>query len=128
MVSIPSANANGDVTVGDVLTTTKTYTPEELHEFRLLNGAGDGSPPDHLPYLLVVAPLTKLGGDIDYISARMDWTTSRPVRSTETLTAELEITRLEPVDNGVKIVFSARIRSGTEVVLSGQSKGIVLTH
>ncbi|GAA2985927.1 hypothetical protein [Actinokineospora diospyrosa] len=123
--TIPSAH--GDVTVGDVLRTSRTYTVDEVREFRRLSGYSDNTEPRYLPYLLVVAPLTKLGGDIDYLSGRMSWTVTRPVAVGETITAELEITRLERGESATKIAFDARIRCGDEVVITGTSKGVVLT-
>ncbi|MBM7774123.1 acyl dehydratase [Actinokineospora baliensis] len=123
--TIPSAH--GDVTVGDVLRTSRTYTEAEVREFRRLSGYPDNSVPRYLPYLLVVAPLTKLGGDIDYLSGRMTWTVRRPVEVGEEITAELEITRLEPGEAATKIAFEARILCGDEVVIAGTSKGVVLT-
>lgn len=126
MTTIPSAQ--GDVTVGDVLTTSRTYTVEEVREFHRLSDPGaEHADVSRLPYLLIVAPLTKLGGDLNYLSGHMVWTVSRPVAVTETVTAELEITKLTPAGNGTKIAFNARIRCGDEVVVSGQSRGIVLS-
>ncbi|WP_157440637.1 hypothetical protein [Actinokineospora inagensis] len=122
--TIPSAQ--GPVTVGDVLRTTRTYTAAEVREFRALSGYPDSPDPRYLPTLLVVAPLTKLGGDINYLSGRMVWSVSRPVAVGETITAELEITRLEPTGNGTRIAFDARVLSSAEVVVSGESKGVVL--
>ncbi|GAA3028421.1 hypothetical protein [Actinokineospora globicatena] len=122
--TIPSAQ--GEVTVGDVLRTSRTYTVDEVREFQRLSGYPDNPQPRFLPYLLVVAPLTKLGGDIDYLSGRMTWSVRRPVAVGEEITAELEITRLEPVEGATKIGFDARIRCGDEVVVTGTSKGLVL--
>ncbi|RLK58136.1 hypothetical protein [Actinokineospora cianjurensis] len=123
--TIPSAH--GEVAVGDVLRVSRTYTVDEVREFRGLSGYPDNSEPRFLPYLLVVAPLTKLGGDIDYLSGRMTWAVRRPVAVGEEITAELEITRLEPGPGVTKIAFDARIRCGDEVVVTGTSKGVVLS-
>lgn len=124
--TIPSAN--GDVTIGDVLTTSKTYTAEEIREFRRLGGqAGGPSPTRHLPYLLTISPLTKLGGDINYLAGRMTWTATRPVGVTETLDAELEITGLKPVEGGTQVALAARVRCGGEIVVNGRGEGIVLS-
>jgi len=125
MDSVPNA-VYGDITVGRILVWTKQYTEDEVREFYALAGHPVDTVPEYLPYLLVIAPLTKLGGDLNYLSSRIDWATSRPVRRDETLTAELEVTRLEPTGGMSKIAFDARLRCGDEVVVQGHSKGFVI--
>jgi hypothetical protein len=125
MTSVKNA-VYGDITVGRVLTWTKQYTEDEVREFYALVGNPVGAVPEYLPYLLVIAPLTKLGGDLNYLSGRMDWTASRPVRRNEAITAELEVTRLEPTEGMTKIAFDARLRCGEEIVIQGRSKGFVV--
>lgn len=124
-VTIKSA-VHGELSVGSVLSWAKQYTDQEVREFYRLCGTDVDEPPEHLPYLLVMAPLTKLGGDLNYLSGRMDWAVTRPVRRAETVTAELEITRLEAADGMTKIAFDARLRCGDEVVITGRSKGFVI--
>lgn len=126
MVSIPSVH--GDVTLGSVLTWSKRYSDDEVRGFAVLAEQSPEPLPEHLPYLLVIAPLTKLGGDLNYISGGMSWTSARPVSRAEMLTAELEVTRLEPAQKVVKVGFNARIRSNSEVVAEGRSKGVILAH
>jgi hypothetical protein len=116
----------GDITVGRVLTWTKQYTEDEVREFCALAGNPVDTVPEYLPYLLVLAPLTKIGGDLNYLSGQIDWTTSRPVRREEALTAELEVIGLEPTGGMSKIAFEARLRCGYEVVARGRSKGFVI--
>jgi hypothetical protein len=117
---------HGEISVGSVLTCTKIYTDGEVREFFELAGKPADPLPDHLPYLMVIAPLTKLGGDLSYLSGGMDWTVERPVRRDEALRAELEVTHLEPGDGMTKIAFDGRIRCGDELVLTGRSKGFVV--
>lgn len=117
---------HGDISVGSVLTCTKKYTDGEVREFFELTGKPADPLPDHLPYLMVVAPLTKLGGDLNYLSGGMDWIVGRAVRRDEALRAELEVTRLEPGDGMTKVAFDGRIRCGDELVLTGRSRGFVL--
>ncbi|MGK5638500.1 hypothetical protein ACSNOK_09350 [Streptomyces sp. URMC 126] len=120
---------HGEISVGTVLTWTKRYTDEEVREFRALSGAPADPLPEHLPYLLAVAPLTKLGGDLDYLSRRMDWTSHRPIGRNEEITAELEVVHLEPAGPGAgmtRIAFDARIRCGDETVISGRSNGLIV--
>ena len=119
------STVHGPVREGTTLTWTRRYAEAELQEYDTLVGR----PPDGaglLPDLLVIAPLTKLGGDLNYLSRTMRWRHHRPVRSDETLTAELHVTRLDRQGDVIKIAFEARIRTGAEVVLSGTSRGIVL--
>ena len=125
MVGIKNA-VHGEITVGRVLTWTKQYSEDEIREFCELVGQTARAVPEHLPYLLVMAPLTKLGGELNYLSGRMDWTTSRPVCWDEAVTAELEVTRLEPTDGMTKIAFDARLRCGDEIVIRGRSKGFIV--
>ncbi len=119
------STVHGPVREGTTLTWSRRYAEAELREYDALVGR---SPDDAgvLPDLLVIAPLTKLGGDLNYLSRSMRWTHHRPVRSDEELTAELQVTRLDRQDEVVKIAFDARIRAGGEVVLSGTSRGVVL--
>jgi hypothetical protein len=118
----------GEISVGTVLTWTKSYTEAELRKYQALVGKPDHPVPEHLPYLLVLAPLTKLGGDLDYLSGRMEWTVARPVRRDEAVTAELEVTRLESADGMPKIAFDARLRCGDELVVTGRSSGFVASE
>lgn len=117
---------HGEVGVGTVLTWAKRYTDQEVRDYYALIGTPVETLPEHLPYVLSVAPLTKLGGDLDYLSQRMDWTAARPIRRDEEIVAELEVTRLEPTDKMTKIAFDARIRSGDEIVITGRSKGLIV--
>jgi hypothetical protein len=119
-------DVHGDITVGRILTWTKEYTEGEVCEFYALAGNPVDTVPEYLPYLLVIAPLTKLGGDLNYLSGRMDWRTSRPVRWDETITAELEVTQLEPTGGMSKITFEGRVRCGEEIVVQGRSMGFVI--
>jgi hypothetical protein len=125
MVSIETA-AYGEISVGSVLRWTKSYTEHELREFYTLIGAPRDVVPEHLPYILIIAPLTKLGGDLNYLSGLMEWSVTRPVRRDEAVTAELEVTRLEPRGGMTKIEFDARLRCGEEVLSRGHSKGYIL--
>jgi hypothetical protein len=115
----------GEISVGTVLTWTKSYTEAELQKYQALVGKPGHELPEHLPYLLVIAPLTKLGGDLNYLSGRMEWTVARPVRRDEAVTAELEVTYLEPTDGMPKIAFDARLRCGDEIVVTGRSRGFI---
>ncbi|MEU8618507.1 hypothetical protein [Streptomyces sp. NPDC048623] len=118
---------HGDISVGTVLTWAKAYSDQEVRDYYELTGAPADSLPEHLPYVLTVAPLTKLGGDLNYLSQRMDWRATRPLGRNEEIVAELEVTRLEPTAGMTKIAFDARIRCGDEVVITGRSKGLIVS-
>lgn len=117
-----------DIGVGTILRWACRYSAEDLAEFAVLSGRDRlDAPFSSLPDLLVIAPLTKLGGDLNYISRRMTWTAHRAVRPDEQIEAELEVTSLDDSGPKIKIAFDARIRDEAgEVVLSGDSVGIIL--
>lgn len=117
---------HGSISVGTVLTWTTSYTSDEVREFNQLIGQSGDDQSEYLPNLLVLAPLTKLGGDINYLSGRMDWSMIRPVRREEAVTAELEVTHLEPTEGMTKIAFNARLLCGSEVVITARSKGFIV--
>lgn len=74
----------------------------------------------------MIAPLTKIGGDLNYIAQRMVWTAYRRVPVGERLEAQLDVQRLEERESVVKIAFVARIiGEAGDVVVSGESNGIV---
>jgi hypothetical protein len=75
---------------------------------------------------MAMAPLTKLGGDLNFLSASMDWSVERPVRRGEEITAELKITSLRPAEGMQKISFDGRVSCGSETVIRGQSRGVIL--
>ena len=119
------STVHGPVQEGSTLTWSRRYGEAELREYdALVERQPDGA--GMLPDLLVIAPLTKLGGDFNYLSRTMEWRHHRPVRSDETLTAELQVTRLDRQGDVVKIAFTARILAGGDVVVSGTSRGVVL--
>jgi len=126
MLSLAVIKIHGEIAVGAVIAWTKQYTDQEVAEYCELSGTSADPLPEHLPYLLALAPLTKLGGDLNYLSRQMDWAATRPVRRNEAITAELEVTRLEPTDQMTRIAFDARIRCGDELVITGRSKGLIV--
>jgi hypothetical protein len=119
------STVHGPVREGSTLTYTRRYAAAELREYDALVGR-PAEEAGLLPDLLVIAPLTKLGGDLNYLSRTMRWSHHRAVRADEELTAELQVTRLDRQGEVVKIAFEARIKVGAEVVLSGTSRGVVL--
>lgn len=120
---------HGELSPGKVLTFSRQYSDEDVSSFDALSGRALPPPSTKaLPDLLVVAPLTKLGGDLNYLARKMVWRHHRAVEVTEKLTAELEIVNLTADEGFHRIVFDARIRAGQgDVVLSGTSKGMILS-
>jgi hypothetical protein len=116
------------VTVGTIMRWSRRYTPADLALFAELS---DREPADttldSLPDLLVIAPLTKLGGDLNYISRQMTWTVHRVVGLSDDIEAELEVTNIDETGSTIKIAFAARIRAADgELVISGDSSGVIL--
>lgn len=112
---------------GTVLTYSCVYSVDDLKIFNELSGRSPDEPTDFLPDVLVIAPLTKIGGDLNYIAQRMTWTAHRRVPVGERLEAQLVVQRLEDRESVVKLVFVARIiGEAGDVIVSGESKGIVL--
>lgn len=116
-----------DVRVGTVLTYSCAYSADDLNIFNELSGRSPGESADFLPDVLMIAPLTKIGGDLNYIAQRMVWTAYRRVLVGERLEAQLDVQRLEERESVVKIAFAARIiGEAGDVVVNGESNGIVL--
>jgi hypothetical protein len=115
-----------DVRVGSVLTYSCAYSADDLEVFNELSGRSPDEAAGFVPDLLTLAPLTKIGGDLNYIAQRMVWTAHRRVLVGERLEAQLVVQRLEERESGVKVAFTAQIiGEAGDVVVHGESKGIV---
>jgi hypothetical protein len=102
------------------------YSADDLKIFDELSGRSPDESADFVPDLLTIAPLTKIGGDLDYIAQRMVWTAHRRVLVGERLEAQLVVQRLEERESVVKISFAAHIiGEAGDIVVHGESKGIV---
>jgi hypothetical protein len=114
--------------VGAIMRHTRRYTAAELEAFAALSGrAAETADDAYLPDVLAIAPLTKLGGDLNYISRRMSWTVLGSAAPHELIEAELEVTHLDDSGSAIKIAFAARIRNEAgDVIITGQSNGIIL--
>jgi hypothetical protein len=124
----PPSPASGPLSVGTIMRHTRRYTPAEREAFDDLSGRAAKTADDaYLPDVLAIAPLTKLGGDLNYISRRMSWTVLGSAAPHELIEAELEVTHLDDSGSTVKIAFAARIRNEAgDVIITGQSNGIIL--
>lgn len=116
----------GPIRVGTVLTHDVTYTAQDVSDYLRLIGRSTDEAAEELPYLLVIAPLTKLGGDLDYLSAGMEWDVLGPVRAGRPIRAEMEVTALGPEAPMTKIVFNARITVDGTTVVTGRSRGVLV--
>lgn len=109
-----------------MLTHVRSYSTAQLGVFDELSGRDDSADSGYLPDLLVIASLTKLGGDLDYLSREMEWEVYRQVHAGETIQAEVEVTALEQRASMLRIALNARIRgSDGELVVHGQSHGVI---
>jgi hypothetical protein len=115
------------ISVGTVLRHTRRYTAADFAVFDDLAGLESTKIPDLLPDILVIAPLTKLGGDLNYISRHMSWTMTGTAAADEAVTAELEVVHLDDSGSTIKITFTGRIRNAAgEVIVTAESNGIIL--
>ena len=115
-----------DIQVGTVLTYSRAYSADDLKIFNELSEGLSGESIEFVPDLLALAPLTKIGGDLNYIAQRMAWTAHRRVVVGERLEAQLIVQRLEERESVIKISFAARIiGEADDIVLHGESNGIV---
>ncbi|KAA2261503.1 hypothetical protein F0L68_17160 [Solihabitans fulvus] len=117
---------HGVVAVGLVSTCSRTYTDDDVTRFCALVGRSARPLPEFLPYLMVIAPLVGLSAELNCLPTRMTWSVARPVRRDETLIAEVEVTRVDPAGDRVRIAFDALVRCDTDVVVEGHSTGVLL--
>ncbi|GAB2596787.1 hypothetical protein GCM10027168_31970 [Streptomyces capparidis] len=123
----PLVPSRGEISPGALLTGTHRYTRRDVAAFDDLTGrAPDPRGADVLPGLLVLAPLTRLGGELDYIARAMTWRQERPVAVGEPLEAELELVRSAEEEAFHRLTFDARVRASGSTVLTGSSEGVVL--
>ncbi|EDL66517.1 FAS1-like dehydratase domain-containing protein [Bacillus sp. SG-1] len=118
---------------GDVFTWERTFTREEVMEFGQLSGdqgLHHMEPDEHgrvmVQGLLTASIGTKIGGDLNYIARDMHNEFIRPVFTGDTITCELQITKVEPSEGYKKVEmdFVYRNQRGKEVLL-GSSRGII---
>ncbi|BDG32370.1 MaoC family dehydratase [Parageobacillus thermoglucosidasius] len=118
---------------GDVFTWQRTFTEEETSQFAHLSGDMGRHHMVHdeqgrlMVHGLFTASIgTKIGGDLNYIAREMNFEFIRPVFTGDTITCELTITEVTPMDGYKKIAMKTVYRNqhGKEVLI-GTSKGII---
>ena len=117
---------------GDIFTWERTFTLDEVMAFGQLSGdqgqhhvEEDEHGRVMVQGLLTASIGTKIGGDLNYIARDMHNEFIRPVFTGDTITCELEITKVESEGcKKVEMEFVYRNQEGKEVLL-GSSRGII---
>jgi 3-hydroxybutyryl-CoA dehydratase len=118
---------------GDVFTWQRTFTEEEILQFAQLSGDKGRHHMERdekgrlMVHGLFTASIgTKIGGDLNYIAREMNFEFIRPVFTGDTITCELTITDVTPMDGYKRVAMKTVYRNqhGKEVLI-GTSKGII---
>jgi 3-hydroxybutyryl-CoA dehydratase len=118
---------------GDVFTWQHTFTEEEILQFAQLSGDKGRHHMERdekgrlMVHGLFTASIgTKIGGDLNYIAREMNFEFIRPVFTGDTITCELTITDITPMDGYKRVAMKTVYRNqhGKEVLI-GTSKGII---
>ncbi|SFA40506.1 Acyl dehydratase [Parageobacillus thermantarcticus] len=118
---------------GDVFTWQRTFTEEEILQFARLSGdmgrhhmERDEKGRLMVHGLFTASIGTKIGGDLNYIAREMNCEFIRPVFTGDTVTCELTITEVIPMDGYKQVEMKTVYRNqhGKEVLI-GTSKGII---
>jgi 3-hydroxybutyryl-CoA dehydratase len=121
------------VKVGDVFTWKRTFTEEEILQFAQLSGdqgrhhmERDEKGRLMVHGLLTASIGTKIGGDLNYIARVINSEFIRPVFTGDTITCELTITEVTPMEGYKKVAMKTvnRNQDGKEVLI-GTSRGII---
>jgi 3-hydroxybutyryl-CoA dehydratase len=122
-----------DIKVGDVFTWERTFTEEETFQFAQLSGdkgrhhmERDEKGRFMVHGLFTASIGTKIGGDLNYIAREMNFEYIRPVFTGDTITCELTITEVTPMEGYKKVAMEIvyRNQNGKEVLI-GTSRGII---
>lgn len=122
-----------DIKAGDVFTWQRTFTEEETGQFARLSGDTGRHHVERdekgrlMVHGLFTASIgTKIGGDLNYIAREMHIEYLRPVFCGDTITCELTITAVEPMEGYKKVAMKTVYRNqhGKEVA-TGTSRGII---
>ncbi|MBB5325487.1 acyl dehydratase [Anoxybacillus tepidamans] len=122
-----------NLNVGDVFTWTRTFTDEETLQFAQLSGDMgrhhmERDEKDRLMVhgLFTASIGTKIGGDLNYIAREMNCEFIRPVFTGDTITCELTIIEVVPMEGYKKVAMKSVYRNqyGKEVLI-GTSRGII---
>lgn len=119
--------------LGDTLTWTRTFTEEETLHFAEITGdkgrhhmERDEQGRLMVHGLLTASIGTKIGGDLHYIAREFNNEFLRPVFTGDTITCEVTINEITPMDGFDKITLSFVYHNqvGKEVIV-GTSRGII---
>jgi 3-hydroxybutyryl-CoA dehydratase len=119
--------------VGDIVSWQRTFSEDDVRLFNKISG-DEGVhhvTPDEQGRLMVHGLLTatlptKVGGDINFIAREMKFQFYRPVFAGDTVSCEVTIVELEPLDKytNVRSEFVCRNQNGKEV-MSGYALGVI---
>jgi acyl dehydratase len=119
--------------VGDIVSWQRTFSEDDVRLFNKISG-DEGVhhvTPDEQGRLMIHGLLTatlptKIGGDMNFIAREMRFQFQRPVFAGDTVSCEVTIVALEPLDKytDVRSEFVCRNQDGKEV-MSGYALGIV---
>jgi len=106
------------VEIGETLTETRTFRPEDVDQFAALSGDDqarhtepDGDGRRMVQGLLTASLLTSIGGDLEVLASQMELQFQRPVYTGETLVCELTVASVDPrADGGVALVGDVTVR------------------
>jgi 3-hydroxybutyryl-CoA dehydratase len=119
--------------IGEVISWQRTFTEEDIRLFATLSGdqGVHHLQPDErgrlMAHGLLTATLpTKIGGDINFIARELAFAFHRPVFAGDTITCEVTVTVVEPVEKYFNLGTSwvCRNQDGKEV-MTGRAHGVV---
>lgn len=121
------------IKVGDVLTWKRTFTEEDVLQFAQFSGdqgrhhvERDEKGRFMVHGLLTASIGTKIGGDLNFIAREFNTEFIRPVFTGDTITCEVTITEVSPMEGYKKVALKSvyRNQDGKEVLI-GSSHGII---
>ncbi|WP_267643924.1 MaoC/PaaZ C-terminal domain-containing protein [Haloarchaeobius amylolyticus] len=122
-----------DIEEGDILTYERTFTEEDIRQFADVSGdmgahhvERDDEGRLMAQGLLTATLPTKIGGELNYVARTLDFEFVKPVYAGDTVTCDVEITRLEPGEKRTRLASKYVCRNGDgDAVLRGESDGMI---
>lgn len=122
------------VKVGERYSYSRSFSRDEITAFAELSGdrGRHHMEPDSrgrvvVHGLLVISVSTRIGADIHYVAHTMNWMFTRPAFSDDTITATLEVTKVERGEGRDSVGMNVRItNSDGKVVARGETTGVIL--
>ncbi|MEI4790961.1 hotdog domain-containing protein [Bacillus sp. FJAT-53060] len=119
---------------GDQFQTSRTYTHEDVIQFgRLTGDLGkhhmelDDQGRRMVHGFLTASLTTRLGGQFHFIGQDMSCTFIRPVYTGDTITCQIAVTKVEPLEQYDRVqLFSRYINQHGKEVITGKSEGVIL--